>query len=76
MSKLSIISDKDMIKLLKKIGFIEIRQKGSHNFFYHNDGRTTVIPVHGKDLKRGLIKGILKDVNITSEEYEKVKKEL
>ncbi len=76
MSKLSIISDKDMVALLKKVGFVEIRQKGSHKFFYHNDGRTAVVPVHGKDLKRGLIKSILKDVKMTNEEYENAKKAL
>jgi predicted RNA binding protein YcfA (HicA-like mRNA interferase family) len=76
MSKLSIISDKDMVSLLLKVGFIQIRQTGSHKFLYHNDGRATVVPAHGKDLKRGLIKGILKDIKMSNEEYEKIKKEL
>lgn len=70
MSRLTIISDKEMIRLLQKLGFIEIRQNGSHKFLKHPDGRTTVIPVHGKDLKRSLIKAILKDINISDEEYE------
>ncbi len=76
MSRLSIISDKDMIRLLSKLGFIKIRQKGSHLFLRHEDGRSTVVPVHGKDLKRGLIKGILKDVKLSSDQYEEAKKEL
>ncbi len=76
MSKLTIISDKAMVALLKKVGFVEIRQTGSHKFLYHNDGRATVVPVHGKDLKRGLIKGILKDIKMTNEEYENAKKAL
>ena len=74
MSRLTIISDKDMIKLLQKLGFREVRQNGSHKFFLHSDGRCTVVPVHGKDLKRGLIKGILGDIKISDEEYEKLKK--
>ncbi|MBP2033788.1 putative RNA binding protein YcfA (HicA-like mRNA interferase family) [Clostridium algifaecis] len=76
MSRLTIISDKDMVKMLQKIGFIEVRQNGSHRFFAHSDGRCTVVPVHGKDLKRGLIKGILKDVKITDDEYEELRKKL
>ncbi len=46
MSKLSIISDRDMIKLLKSIGFEERRQKGSHKFFSNKEGLTTVVPFH------------------------------
>ncbi len=49
MSKLTILSPKDMVKLLNTIGFVEVRQKGSHKTLKHNDGRTTVIPFHGED---------------------------
>jgi len=75
MSKLSIISAKDMVKILKRLGFEEIRQKGSHKFFCHKDGRKTVIPFHNEDLGRGLLRKILKDIEISIEEYEKIKKE-
>ena len=74
MSKLTIISDKDMGKLLQKLGFVMIRQNGSHKFFLHSDGRCTVVPFHNKDLRRGLIKGILKDIGITDEEYERLRR--
>ena len=74
MGKLTIISPKDMEKLIKSLGFEEIRQKGSHKFFKHSDGRTTIIPMHNKDLKRGLIKQILKDIKVTDDEYESLKK--
>ena len=74
MSRLTIISDKEMIKLLHRLGFNEIRQNGSHIFLQHPDARTTVVPIHGKDLKRGLIKAILKDINLSDEEYEKTRK--
>lgn len=76
MSRLTITSDKDMVRLLQKLDFREIRQNGSHKFFVHSDGRCTVVPVHGKDLKRGLIKGILKDIGITDDEYEDIRKKL
>lgn len=74
MSKLTIVSANDMIKILNKLGFVEVRQKGSHKFLSHKDGRNTVVPVHSKDLKRGLIKGILKDAGLTDGEYEDIRK--
>ena len=76
MSKLTIISSKDMVKILGNLGFIEIRQKGSHKSFKHKDGRTTVIPFHGEDLGRGLIRKILKDIEISIDDYEQLRNEI
>lgn len=76
MSKLTIISPKIMVKLLNKLGFSEIRQKGSHKSFRHDDGRTAVIPFHDEDLGRGLIRKILKDIEISTEEYETLRRDL
>lgn len=74
MSKLPIISARDMISLLVRLGFQEIRQKGSHRFFAHSDGRNTVVPDHpGEDLSRGLIRKILRDVELSVDEYEKLR---
>ncbi len=59
-----------VIKALKRLGFEVIRQKGSHIFLQHPDGRTTVVPVHpGEDIGRGLLRKIIRDVNITREEF-------
>ena len=62
-----------MIKILQKIGFETIRQKGSHISLRHKDGRTTTIPNHpGEKLDRGLLNKILKkDVQINREEFMK-----
>jgi len=38
-----------VIKALTKIGFRMIRQKGSHVFLQHPDGRTTVVLVHKRE---------------------------
>jgi predicted RNA binding protein YcfA (HicA-like mRNA interferase family) len=76
MSKLTIISDKEMVKLLIFLGFIEIRQKGSHAFFAHPDGRATVVPCHNEDLGRGLIRKILRDIDISIPDYERLKREI
>lgn len=76
MSRLTIISSKEMVKLLARLGFKEIRQRGSHKYFIHDDGRATVIPCHGEDLGRGLIRKILNDINISVDSYEKLRKNM
>jgi len=49
-------------------------QKGSHTVWRHEDGRTTTIPVHpGKELPRGLIRKILKDIDLSVNDYLKMR---
>lgn len=70
MSKLSILKARELIKILKKLGFERKRQSGSHIFFAHPDGRTTVVPRHnGKDISRGLLSEILDDIDLKREEF-------
>ncbi|MFH0874955.1 MAG: type II toxin-antitoxin system HicA family toxin [archaeon] len=73
MSKLPLLTAKEMAKILDKIGFKFIRQEGSHMFFEHPDGRTTVIPNHaGEEIDRGLLNKIVKhDLQLTREEFMK-----
>ena len=75
MSKLPLISAKELIKILLILGFELRRQKGSHKFFQHKDGRTTVIPDHGNEqLDRGLLNKIIKqDLMISIEAFLKIK---
>ena len=54
------------------LGFIPIRQKGSHLFFQHPDGRTTVVPRHGgEDMGRGILRHILREIDVSPDEFEK-----
>ena len=63
------LTGKQLIALLKKKGFLSVRQKGSHVFMQHPDGRTTVVPVHaGETIGPGLLSKILKDVEMTKGE--------
>lgn len=75
MSKLPMITAKELIIILLKLGFEFKRQKGSHKFFQHKDGRTTVVPDHGTEqLDRGLLNKIIKqDLMITIEAFLKIK---
>jgi len=70
MSRLPIVNAKELEKLLLKMGFEIQRQKGSHKFYRHPDGRYTTIPHHpGEDLSRPLIKTILNQIDLPTEEF-------
>ncbi|MGB9767280.1 MAG: type II toxin-antitoxin system HicA family toxin [Sulfurihydrogenibium sp.] len=70
MSKIPVINAKTMEKVLFCLGFKKIRQKGSHAFYKHPDGRTTTVPHHqGRDLAVPLIKEILKDIKLSVDEF-------
>jgi len=72
MSRLAPIKPLDLVKVLTSLGFINIRQKGSHIFFRHSDGRATVVPFHkGEDIGKGLLRKILQDIELTPDEFEK-----
>ena len=75
MSKLPLTDAKTLEKILLKLGFKIIRQKGSHRFYRHDDGRYTTIPHHGNvDLGRPLLREILKQIDVSPEEYEQLLK--
>ena len=70
MSKLPIVDAMRMERVLLHIGFSRARQRGSHAFYRHPDGRTTTVPHHkGRDLARPLIRSILRDVDVTPEQF-------
>ena len=72
MKRLSIVDFKTMEKVLFSVGFQAVRQKGSHIFYRHPDGRTTTVPNHrGRDLARPLIREILREIEMTPEEFRK-----
>ncbi|QTQ16104.1 type II toxin-antitoxin system HicA family toxin [Treponema parvum] len=53
------MKDKDLLKLLLKDGWEMVAVKGSHHKITKN-GKIEIIPVHGKDIKKGLLAAILK----------------
>ncbi len=71
MNKVPLLNAREVTKILKKIGFELKRQEGSHMFFEHPDGRTTVIPNHGgEEIDRGLLNKIIKhDLQMSREEF-------
>jgi predicted RNA binding protein YcfA (HicA-like mRNA interferase family) len=70
-SRLRIVDFRRMNALLLKLGFEVVRRKGSHAFYRHPDGRTTTVPNHqGRDLARPLIREILREMELTPEQFE------
>ena len=70
MIRLPIVNFKTMEKVLLRLGFEAVRQKGSHVFYRHFDGRTTTVPNHpGRDLARPLIREILREIELTPEQF-------
>lgn len=70
MSLLPAFKAKDLVRVLRRLGFRPARQKGSHLFFEHSDGRTTVVPMHSReDIGRGLLRQILREIEVTPDEF-------
>lgn len=61
--KLPIIKAKELIKILKKAGFNEWRQRGGHLTLYRDlDEKVVTIPVHfRKDIPKGTLRAIIRD---------------
>jgi len=73
MSRRPRVTGADLVAALGKVGFAILRTKGSHHFLGHEDGRTTVVPVHsGETIGPGLLLKILRDCQITVEELLKL----
>jgi len=71
--RLPVLSGKDVIKALSKTGFIPVRQRGSHVFLRHPDGRTTVVPLHD-EINRSTLMDILAEVKLSKEDFLKLVK--
>ena len=73
MTSLPSMTGKELIAVLKRAGFDEIRVKGSHHFLRHLDGRSTVVPIHsGEDVGPGLFAKILRDCDLTRGQFQEL----
>ena len=68
--RLPTLKARNIARVLKNLGFYEVRQKGAHICFKHPDGRFTLVPSHsGEDVGRGLLRQILRETKITPKEF-------
>lgn len=69
MSRLPRLKGKELISVLEKLGFEVVRSRGSHFLLRHSDGRVTTVPVHsGEVLGPGLLRSILRDIELSAED--------
>lgn len=70
MGKAPILKPREVVALLGKFGFVEVRQRGSHQQFRHPDGRGTTVPFHqGRDISPTLLRQIAKDIGLSTEDF-------
>ena len=71
MTETPVLTARQLIRALRRLGFVQTRSRGSHRRFEHPDGRKTTVPVHrGRDIPRGLLRQIVTiDVAITMDEF-------
>lgn len=73
MSRLVPLPAREIFRKLAVPGFAKVRQKGSHVFWRHEDGRCVVVPVHkGEDIGRGLLRSILNSIEVSRERFQKL----
>lgn len=70
MSRLPTPRPREVVAALKRVGFIEHHQKGSHLYLWHPGLRVmTSVPIHSGDLHRGLFKAILKQTGLSEDQF-------
>lgn len=73
--KLPRVTSDEVIKVLGKIGFFISRQSGSHKIYKNMEGKRTTVPYHsGKILHSKTLKSILRDINLTIDEFKELMK--
>lgn len=69
MGKHPVLKPREVVGILNKLGFAEVRQRGSHKQYRHSDGRCTTVPFHsGRDISPVLFRQIARDIRMTVEE--------
>ena len=71
MSPLPVLNYRTVDGALRRMGSLAVRQKGSHVFYRHSDGRTTTVPNHaGRDIARPLLREILREIEVSPEQFQ------
>jgi predicted RNA binding protein YcfA (HicA-like mRNA interferase family) len=63
---------REVIAKLKRAGFEEVRQTGSHLFLRHPDGRLTFVAIHRGDIPPGTMHKVLKQANLTEDQFKEL----
>ncbi len=69
MGTLPTLKPREVAALLAALGFVEIRQRGSHKQYRHPDGRGTTVPFHASyDISPALLRKIARDIGLTTDQ--------
>ncbi|CAG0932524.1 MAG: hypothetical protein EFKGCFLK_02141 [Rhodocyclaceae bacterium] len=69
MGNVPVLKPGEVIAILARLGFAEVRQRGSHKQFRDSNGRCTTVPFHqGRDISPILLRQIAKDIGLTLDE--------
>ncbi len=66
--RLPLLSGREVLAALERLGFVEVHRKGSHLKMKHADGRTIVFPFHD-EVDRYTLKGALRDASVATEDF-------
>ena len=70
MGSLPVLKSTEVCRILERLGFVAVRQRGSHVQYRHADGRGTTVPMHrGRDIAPPLLRQIARDIGLPAEEY-------
>jgi predicted RNA binding protein YcfA (HicA-like mRNA interferase family) len=67
---LPVLKPREVVAILGRLGFVEVRRKGSHRQYRQPVGRFTTVPFHkGRDISPSLLRSICRDIGLTVEEF-------
>lgn len=70
MGDLPVLKPREVAALPERLGFAEVRQRGSHRQYRHPDGRATTVPFHpGRDISPTLLRVIARDIGMDVRDF-------
>ncbi len=70
MGTIPVLKPGEVCRILERLDFVAVRQRGSHIQYRRDDGRCTTVPVHkGRDIAPPLLRQIAKDIGMTVDEF-------
>ena len=70
MGDVPVLKPRAVTAILQQLGFVEVRQRGSHKQYRHPDGRVTTVPYHaGRDISPALLRAIARDIGLDVREF-------
>ena len=70
MGDVPVLKPREVATILTGLGFVQVRQRGSHCQYRHPDGRVTTVPFHqGRDISPALLRAIARDIGMDVREF-------